>query len=136
MSGLFPRAGRHGRRSGLSAVEVFVVIGIVGVIIAVAVPKFRRTKGDADGATLRAQLASLSAAQESYFRAHQRYSVSLDTLKTQVPSDVALSIREATASGWSATAHHPYAWPHKCAVYSGTAAAIKPASELNAISCD
>ena len=62
-------------------------------------------------------------------------SPNLALLKTIPSPGVSLTLVEATATGWSATAVHPAAVPVTCAVYYGGAAAVAPATSEGVVAC-
>ena len=56
---------RH--RSGFTLIELLIVVVIIGILAAIAIPKFQNTKGKANAAALRSDLRNLAVAQEAYF---------------------------------------------------------------------
>jgi hypothetical protein len=56
-------------------------------------------------------------------------------LAVQQSKGVILTIQEADASGWSATATHPQAYPLTCAVFVAGAAQLDPATVEGLIGC-
>jgi hypothetical protein len=44
-------------------------------------------------------------------------------------------ITEASVNGWSATATNPESYPHLCAMFIGTAAAVAPATAAGVVAC-
>lgn len=95
---------------GFTIIELLVVMVIISVLAAIAIPQFFQTKERAYVGTMRHDLKNLSTAQEAYFVDHQQYSGTISglTLGLKVSANVTLSIDSATASGWGATATHAY----------------------------
>lgn len=122
-------------RQGFTLIELLIVVVIIGVLAAIAIPKFQNTKGKAYASSLKSDLKNLSAMQESYFYSNETYSNNLGAVGFQPTNGVILSITEADGRGWSATATHPAAFPLTCAVFYGQAAPIAPAISEGVINC-
>jgi hypothetical protein len=100
-----------------------------------AIPKFQSTKGKAYFAGMRSDLHNLTTAEESYFYDHSKYTSFLDSLQFQPSKGDSVSITEATISGWSATSSNPESYPHFCALFLGSAAAVAPATAAGVVAC-
>jgi type II secretion system protein G len=122
-------------RRGFTLIELLIVVVIIGVLAAIAVPKFQNTKGKANAASLRADLRNLVTAQEAYFYDNSAYTADLSDLNIRVTNGVTVSFGTATAGGWSAKVTHPMAWPIQCAVFFGSVAALSPATSEGLIAC-
>lgn len=107
-------------KHGFTLIELLVVVVIIGILAAIAVPKFQNTKGKANAAALRADLRNLASAQEAYFHEFSSYTMDAQKLKYTTSRGVVLTIITATPGGWSAKATHPQSFPLTCAVFSGT----------------
>lgn len=107
-------------KHGFTLIELLVVVVIIGILAAIAVPKFQNTKGKANAAALRADLRNLASAQEAYFHEFSSYTTDAQKLKYTTSRGVVLTIITATPGGWSAKATHPQSFPLTCAVFSGT----------------
>jgi type IV pilus assembly protein PilA len=123
------------RRSGFTLIELLIVVVIIGILAAIAIPKFQTTKGKANAASLKSDLRNLSSAQEAYFFENSGYANNVTNLKLQTSPGVVLSIVDATSSGWSAKATHPASFPLTCALYTGNVAALSPATVEGLIGC-
>ncbi len=122
-------------RRGFTLIELLIVVVIIGVLAAIAVPKFQNTKGKANAASLRADLRNLITAQEAYFYDNSAYTTALTDLNLRVTTGVTVTFGTATAGGWSAKVTHPMAWPIECAVFFGSAPALSPATAEGLIAC-
>ena len=80
---------------------------IIGILAAIAVPKFQNTKGKANAASLRADLRNLVTAEEAYFYDNSAYTTDVSSLNIRMTSGVTITFGAATAGGWSATSHSP-----------------------------
>jgi type IV pilus assembly protein PilA len=123
------------RKAGFTLIELLVVVVIIGILAAISIPKFQATKGKANFAAMRSDLHNLTTTQEAFFYDFRRYTTALDSLKFSTSHGDAIVIVEATNAGWSATATNPESYPHFCAMYVGTAAAIAPATSTGVIAC-
>jgi prepilin-type N-terminal cleavage/methylation domain-containing protein len=123
-------------RSGFTLVELLVVVVVIGILAAMAIPRFNNTKGRANFSAIKADLRNLALAEESFFVDRSTYSADLDSLKVTLSPGVVLSVVEATNGGWSAKAHHPSSWPRTCAIFFGNAAVVAPATSQGVVGCD
>lgn len=121
--------------AGFTLIELLTVVVIIGILVAVAIPKFSETRGRAYASSLKSDLKNLVTQQELYFYTSRIYSGSLVTVGMAASPGVVIVITEATANGWSATTTHPSADPLVCAVYYGNAAPVAPAANSGAIEC-
>lgn len=124
------------QRSGFTLVELLIVMVIIGILAAMAIPRFQSTKGKAYLASVKSDLKNLSTAEESFFYDHRAYSTDLDSLKAVSSHGVILTVVTATATGWSATAYHPSSWPHTCALFYGAVSAVAPATIEGEVACN
>ena len=111
------------QHSGFTLIELLMTVVIIGILAAIAVPKYQTTKGKANTSALKSDLRNLTVAQESFFYENQGYTNDTLVLNYRTSPNVALTIVSATNSGWSATATHAVASPMTCGVYYGSAAA-------------
>jgi prepilin-type N-terminal cleavage/methylation domain-containing protein len=124
------------RRRGFTLLELLVVITVLGLLAAIAVPRFNHMKEKANVATMQTALKNLGQAEESFFAEHGEYTALLDSLNFTPSAEMTLTVLEATNTGWSATITHPLAVPKKCAFFLGTAAAVPPARDQGALACE
>jgi prepilin-type N-terminal cleavage/methylation domain-containing protein len=122
-------------RRGFTLIELLIVVVIIGILAAIAIPKFAATKGKAYFAGMQSDLHNLTTAQESFFYDHSAYTAVLDSLHYNMSHGDAVVVVQATASGWAATATNPDAYPHFCALFMGTAAAVAPATVAGVVAC-
>jgi prepilin-type N-terminal cleavage/methylation domain-containing protein len=60
-------------RKGFSLIELLIVVVIIGILAAIAIPKFANTKEKAYIAQMKSDLKNLASAQESYFADRNTY---------------------------------------------------------------
>jgi prepilin-type N-terminal cleavage/methylation domain-containing protein len=123
-------------RRAFTLVEMLIAMIVVGILAAMAIPKFNTMKARANFAAMKTALKNLGQAEEAFFADHGEYSASLDSLNFKPAPEMTLTVVEASATGWSATIQHPQALPHRCAFFLGTAAPLAPASAQGALGCD
>ena len=126
----------NSKRRGFTLVELLIVVVIIGIIAAIAIPKFQNTKGKAFAASLKSDLKNLSSSQEDYFYYNEQYSPALGSLNFEPSPGVVLTIVEANGTGWSAKTTHPAAAPLTCAVYYGGASPLAPATAEGVVGCN
>lgn len=111
-------------RKGFTLIELLIVVVIIGILAAIAIPKFAGTKEKAYIAAMKSDLKNFVLAEESYFIDNNTYgdrglvvgaNLFLETTGVTVATAV------ANATGFSATATHA-ATAQTCGVYVGTAA--------------
>ena len=120
---------------GFTLIELLIVVVIIGILAAIAIPKFTDTKGKAYATSLKTDLRNLSSSEEDYFYNNETYTNVIGGLSFVPSNGVVLTILEATTNGWSATATHPSAAPLICAVYYGTSAPVAPALREGEVHC-
>ena len=123
------------RRAGFTLIEVMVVVVILAILAAMAIPRFKNTKGKGHSAALRTDLRNLATAEESFFFSNGHYSLALDSLNFRGSPGVVVTVSEASNQGWSASVTHPESYPLKCAMFEGTAAPLPPATAESQITC-
>jgi prepilin-type N-terminal cleavage/methylation domain-containing protein len=122
-------------RRGFTLIELLIVVVIIGILAAIAIPKFQATKGKAYFAGMRSDLHNLTTAEESYFYDHGKYTAALDSLNFSPSHGDIVTIPQATVSGWSATSVNPQSYPHLCALVLGDAAMVAPATAAGEVAC-
>ena len=107
------------KRKGFTLIELLIVVVIIGILAAIAIPKFANTKGKAYKAAMKGDLRNLATAQEGYAADNAgAYSTSLTSLNFTPSTGVTVTVGYAGANGWVAEATHS-ALPaaEKCEMY-------------------
>jgi len=118
-------------KKGFTLIELLIVVVIIGILAAIAIPKFAGTKSKAYVAAMKSDLKNLVTAEESYFSDANTYgAVAANELSFggNVLWAATTGVNVATggppdATGFSATATHAGATgTTACGVYVGSAA--------------
>lgn len=123
-------------RRGFTLIELLIVVVIIGLLAAIAIPKFTETKGKSYASSMKSDLRNLASQQENYFYSNETYTSDLNLVLFDGSPGVVLTITEATSDGWSATSTHPAASPLTCAVFYGTASSVLPALDEGVVHCE
>jgi prepilin-type N-terminal cleavage/methylation domain-containing protein len=131
---------------GFTLIELLIVVVIIGILAAIAIPQFAATKGKAFDAAAKSDLRNLMTAEEAYFSDFQAYtSVTVPTgqaididgdgvMDVQASQSVGLTA-QAYTDGYQITSQHissPKVW---CVNSSATNAVGAIGQVLQANSC-
>ena len=74
-------------KKGFTLLELLVVVLIIGILAAVAMPQYRRAVMKSQFATLKIMAQALAHAEEVHYLAEGKYADDIDTLSVGIPSD-------------------------------------------------
>ncbi|MEQ1857828.1 MAG: prepilin-type N-terminal cleavage/methylation domain-containing protein [Longimicrobiales bacterium] len=109
---------------GFTLIELLIVVVIIGILAAIAIPKFSATREKAYFAAMKSDLKNLASQQEIYYSDNYAYSSSVGDLGFVNSDGVIVAVASVTSSGWAASATHAALGSAEgCAIYYGTATA-------------
>jgi prepilin-type N-terminal cleavage/methylation domain-containing protein len=99
---------------GFTLIELLIVVVIIGILAAIAIPKFSATREKAYFAAMKSDIKNLASQQEIYYADNYAYTT----------STVDLAFSNSEGVGWAASAtHSALGAAEGCALYYGTATA-------------
>src|SRR5207245_546248 len=133
-------------RKGFTLIELLIVVVIIGILAAIAIPKFANTKAKAYIASMKSDLRNLVTAEEAYFADSVKYTAT--TACTTPPTAGAVNFCVTTGNnlgviglaagngGWGVTiTNNNLTTPLvKCAIFINTAV-LAPAVSEGAPAC-
>jgi type IV pilus assembly protein PilA len=130
-------------RKGFTLIELLIVIVIIGILAAIAIPKFGKTREKAYFKAMMSDLRNLQSQQELYYsRQDSGYQYAAAVNSTNFPdfnwsAGVTGAVVTANNTGWSATATHAAltAADQYCGIIVGGAPAVGPAVTPGVIGC-
>ncbi|MBI4419532.1 MAG: prepilin-type N-terminal cleavage/methylation domain-containing protein [Gemmatimonadetes bacterium] len=108
-------------RKGFTLIELLIVVVIIGILAAIAIPKFANTKEKAYLAAMKSDLRNLVTAQEAYFGDNTAYTSALPAAQYAVSTGVTGPTITLGTGGYSAYVEHSQlATGRSCEIFIGS----------------
>src|SRR5256884_1208467 len=129
---------RHGgvamNRKGFTLIELLIVVVIIGILAAIAIPKFANTKEKAYLASMKSDLRNLVTAEEAYFADSIKYTTTKTCSSPAAAGSIAfcettgntlgaITTGTGTQAGWTATVNNNNT-PKSCKIFVGATSPV------------
>ena len=107
-------------KKGFTLIELLIVVVIIGILAAIAIPKFANTKEKAYITAMKSDLRNLVTAEEAYFSEWALYSATLSSNMYRNSTGVVLGTIVPTTGGFSASVTFPTGTTKSCQITVGS----------------
>jgi prepilin-type N-terminal cleavage/methylation domain-containing protein len=110
---------RRSNNKGFTLIELLIVVVIIGILAAIAIPKFSEAREKAFVSAMKSDLKNLATQEELYYADAFEYSTDKTALEFSESKNVTVTPGGASTDGWGAQATHE-GTSITCSLYYGT----------------
>src|ERR1043165_9779361 len=139
MKGQATHSHRHTtmtNRKGFTLIELLIVVVIIGILAAIAIPKFSSVKQKGYKTQAIAELQSHKTAEETFFTDSNRYGAIAELSSYSHTSSVGSPTLTPSTSYWLATGTHPQIPGMTCGIAVATANPVAAGAGEGEPRCD
>ena len=103
-------------RKGFTLIELLIVVVIIGILAAIAIPKFANTKSKAYITAMKSDLRNLVTAEEAFFSDSSKYTSTISNLKFQNSTGTNAPAISTGSGWWTATNSHTQLSGQSCGI--------------------
>lgn len=93
-------------KKGFTLIELLIVVVIIGILAAIAIPRFASTKEKAFDAAAKTDLRNAMTAQEAHYADNAAYASDAANLDFESSAGVTTSVTSGNATGYVMTSAH------------------------------
>ena len=108
------------KREGFTLIELLIVVVIIGILAAIAIPKFANTKDKAYITAMKSDLRNMVTAEEAFFSDSSKYTTNMTAMNFKQSTGVNTPTIATGAGYWTATVTHSQLAGHTCAIAVNT----------------
>ncbi|MGA9838723.1 MAG: prepilin-type N-terminal cleavage/methylation domain-containing protein [Gemmatimonadaceae bacterium] len=108
------------KREGFTLIELLIVVVIIGILAAIAIPKFANTKDKAYITAMKSDLRNMVTAEEAFFSDSSAYTTNETAMNFRQSTGVNPPTITVGAGYWTATITHSMLTGHTCAIAINT----------------
>jgi type IV pilus assembly protein PilA len=123
------------REKGFTLIELLIVVVIIGILAAIAIPKFSNVRDRAYMSAAAADLRNLANQEEVYYNDNYSYTSDVAAMGFTNSEGITVTVATATNTGWSAAAVPLGLSSESCAIFHGNAAPLAPATTVSVVQC-
>jgi prepilin-type N-terminal cleavage/methylation domain-containing protein len=122
-------------RKGFTLIELLIVVVIIGILAAIAIPKFANTKSKAYITAMKSDLRNLVTAEEAFFSDSSKYTATVSDLKFNSSTGVSTPNISTGAGYWTATVTHSQLVGTSCGIGVNTTNPVNSGAAEGEPSC-